>query len=181
MEQAEQEGCLLEWDSGPSVTVQSVQVVTGRQVPVSETSRGLVEVQTSILGQTLVMAACDTHTHKATLTATFRQQKHGHKHGAQVQFIIRSSLLHSTTHHTTTVLRPFFRDYPGEPVPEEKRLDFMVQGKINRGRHTNHPAGCHSIQTNQCPSPPSPSFFYRPDALPAAQPTVSKHCKIISL
>jgi len=22
-------------------------------------------------------------------------------------------------HHTTTVLRPFFRDHPGEPVPEE--------------------------------------------------------------
>jgi len=26
-------------------------------------------------------------------------------------------------------------------------LDFMVQGKINRGRHTDHPAGHHSIQT----------------------------------
>ena len=25
-------------------------------------------------------------------------------------------------------------------------LDFMVQGKINRGRHTDHPAGRHSIQ-----------------------------------
>ena len=34
-------------------------------------------------------------------------------------------------------------------------LDFMVQGKINRGRHTDHPAGRHSIQTNQYPPPPS--------------------------
>jgi len=34
----------------------------------------------------------------------------------------------------------------------------MVQGKIYRGRHTNHPAGHHSIWTNQCPSPPSPIF-----------------------
>jgi len=25
-------------------------------------------------------------------------------------------------------------------------LDFMVQGKINRGRHSNHPAGRHSIR-----------------------------------
>jgi len=33
-------------------------------------------------------------------------------------------------------------------------LDFMVQGKINRGRHSNHPAGRHSIRTNQCPAPP---------------------------
>ena len=30
-------------------------------------------------------------------------------------------------------------------------LDFMVQGEINRGRHTDHPAGRHSIRTNQCP------------------------------
>ena len=45
----------------------------------------------------------------------------------------------------------------------------MVQGKINRGRHTDHPAGHHSIRTNQCPPPPSP-HFYRPHALPAAQP-----------
>ena len=49
-----------------------------------------------------------------------------------------------------------FLQLPSEPVPEEKLLDFMVQGKINRGRHTDHPAGRHSIRTNQCPPPPSP-------------------------
>ena len=38
-------------------------------------------------------------------------------------------------------------------------LDFMVQGKINRGRHTDHPAGRHSIRTNQCSPPPSPNFL----------------------
>jgi len=43
----------------------------------------------------------------------------------------------------------------------------MVQGEINRGRHTDHPAGCHSIRTNECPPPPSPHIFYGPDALPA--------------
>jgi len=32
----------------------------------------------------------------------------------------------------------------------------MVQGKINRGRHTDHPTGRHSIRTKQCPPPPSP-------------------------
>jgi len=37
-------------------------------------------------------------------------------------------------HTHKTVLWPFFWDHPGEPVPE-KNLDFMVQGKINRGRH----------------------------------------------
>jgi len=85
-----------------------------------------------------------------------------------------SSKLTYNTHKDTTILRPFFPDYLGEPVPEEKLLDFMVQGKINRGRHTDHPAGCHFIRTNQCPPPPSP-IFYRPDALSVAQPTVSKH------
>jgi len=39
-------------------------------------------------------------------------------------------------------------------------LHFMVQGNINRGRHTDHPAGCHSIWTNQCPPPPSSPHFY---------------------
>jgi len=77
--------------------------------------------------------------------------------------------------HTTTILRPFFWDYLGEPVPEEKLLEFMVQGKINRGRHIDHPAGRHSIRTNQWPPPPSLYIFYGPDALPATQPTVSKH------
>jgi len=30
----------------------------------------------------------------------------------------------------------------------------MVPREINRGRHTDHPAGRHSIQINQCPPPP---------------------------
>jgi len=81
------------------------------------------------------------------------------------------ALKHTHTHNRFTAL---FWDHPGEPVSEEKLLDIMVQGKINRGRHTDHPDGCHSIRTNQCP-PSIPLIFYRPDALHAAQPTVSKH------
>jgi len=40
-------------------------------------------------------------------------------------------------------------------------LDFigLVQGKINRGRHTDHPAGRHSIRTKQCQCPPPPSSW----------------------
>jgi len=48
-------------------------------------------------------------------------------------------------------------------------LDFMVQGKTNRGRHTDHPAGRHSIRTNQCPPPPSPFFTGRMPFLPPNQ------------
>ena len=50
----------------------------------------------------------------------------------------------------------------GEMCPIGARrelMDFMVQGKINRGRHTDHLAGRHSNQTNQCPPPPSPHIF----------------------
>jgi len=57
---------------------------------------------------------------------------------------------------TTTTLRPFFPGPPGWAGARRELLDFMVQGKINRGRHTDHPAGCHSIWTNQCPPPPYP-------------------------
>ena len=60
-------------------------------------------------------------------------------------------------HHTTTVLRPFFRDHPGEPVPEQN-MDFIVQGKINKGRHTDHLAGCHSIWLNSATSTIPPTF-----------------------
>jgi len=71
-------------------------------------------------------------------------------------WIWHKSIQHQTT---TTVLRPCFQDHPGEPVPEENFWDFTVQRKINRGRHTNHPAGHHSIRTKQCPPPSSPMFF----------------------
>jgi len=63
---------------------------------------------------------------------------------------------------------------PGWAGARRELLDFMVQGKINRGRYSELLAGRHSIRTNQCPAPPLPCF-YRPDALPAAQPTMSKH------
>ena len=72
---------------------------------------------------------------------------------------------------TTTVLRPFVRDHPGEPVPEESFWTLWCKGRLTEA---DTPAGRRSIRTNQCPSLPSP-IFYRPDALPAAQQTASKH------
>ena len=53
--------------------------------------------------------------------------------------------------------------FPGPPGWARARrelLDFVVQGKINRGRHTDHPAGCHSIRTNQRLPPPFPHIFF---------------------
>ena len=56
-------------------------------------------------------------------------------------------------------------------MPEENFWIFMVQGKTNRGRHTDNPAGRHSIQTNQCQPPPSPTFIT--GRMPFLQPTNS--------
>jgi len=50
---------------------------------------------------------------------------------------------------------------PGWAGARRELLDFMVQGKINRGRNTNHLAGRHSIWTNHCPPPPSPQWVIR--------------------
>jgi len=72
--------------------------------------------------------------------------------------------------------QPFYGHFSGTTRVsrcQKRTSGLMVQGKINRGRHTDYPAGHHSIRTNQCPPPPSPHIFYRPDALPAAQPTAS--------
>ena len=47
----------------------------------------------------------------------------------------------------------------------------MGQGEINRGRHTDHPAGRHSIRTNQWPPPPSSHFLQA--RCPSCRPTNS--------
>ena len=62
-----------------------------------------------------------------------------------------------------TTPQPFYGPFPGPPGwagARRELLDFMVQGKINRGRHANRPAGRHSIRTNQCPPPPSSPYFF---------------------
>ena len=89
--------------------------------------------------------------------------------------LIKRLQMHKSTTTTTTVLQPFFPRPHGWAGARTELQDFMVQEEINRGRHTDHPPWHHSIWTNQSPPPPSPIFFYGPDALPAVQPTVSKH------
>jgi len=89
----------------------------------------------------------------------------------------------TTPHHNRFMA--LFPGPPGWAGARRELLDFMVKGEINSGRHTDHPAGRHSIRTNQCSPLPSPIYFYRPDALHATQPTVSKHwrqlCHCISV
>ena len=54
-------------------------------------------------------------------------------------------------------------------------LDFTeARGSEWHWHQLGHMQDCVSLQTDNHASTPH-SFFYRPDALPAAQPTVSKH------
>jgi len=61
---------------------------------------------------------------------------------------------------------------PGWASARRELLDFTVQGKINRGRHTDHLAGRHSIRFKQCTPPPSHFFTSRMPFLPPNQ-----HCQ----
>ena len=65
----------------------------------------------------------------------------------------------SIPHHHHNHFTALFPGPSGWAGAKTELLDFMVKGKINRGRHTDHPAGRHSILTNQCPLPPSPPYF----------------------
>jgi len=76
--------------------------------------------------------------------------------------------------HTTTILRPFFWDHPGEPVPDENLWTLWCKGRLTEAntpttRLGATPSGLTIAHLHH------PPIFYRPDALPAAQPTVSKH------
>jgi len=67
----------------------------------------------------------------------------------------KSFCLLTTPHHNH-----FMTLFPRPPgwASARRELVGLVQGKIKRGRHTDHPAGRHSIQTKHCPPPPSPLF-----------------------
>ena len=72
---------------------------------------------------------------------------------------------------------PFFWDHPGEPVPEENFWTLRCKGTLTEAdtstiRLGAMPSGLTSAHLHHLP------IFYRPDALPAAQPTVSKHWKL---
>ena len=66
-------------------------------------------------------------------------------------------------HHTTAILRPFFRDHPGEPVPEENFWTLWCKGRLTEAdtlairlgatpsgltsAHLHHPPGLHKMKT----------------------------------
>jgi len=78
--------------------------------------------------------------------------------------------LHKPTHNTTTVLRPFFGTTRVSQC--QKTWTLWCKGRLTEAdtqtiRLGATPSGLTSAHLHH------PPFFYRPDALPAAQPTVS--------
>ena len=79
--------------------------------------------------------------------------------------------------HTITVTHkhPFNSPFPGLPRWAGTSLDFTEAKDSEWQWHQlGHMPVCTSLQTDNHASTP-PLSFYRPDALPAAQPTASKH------
>jgi len=79
-------------------------------------------------------------------------------------------------YHTTPqpFYGPFFRNHPGDPVPEENFWTLWCKGRLTEAdtptiRLGATPSGLTSAHLHHPPT------FYRPDALPATHPTVSKH------
>jgi len=82
--------------------------------------------------------------------------------------------LTTTIHHHHNHFTAFFRDHLGEPVPEENFWTLWCEGRLTEADTLTlwlgaTPSGLTSAHLHR------PLIFYRPDALPTAQPTVSKH------
>jgi len=78
------------------------------------------------------------------------------------------------THTHTTVLWLFIWDHPGELVPEENFWTLWCKERLTVAdtltiRMSATPSGLTNAHLHHVP------IFLQPDALPAAQPTVSKH------
>jgi len=58
-------------------------------------------------------------------------------------------------HHTTTVLRPFFRDHPGESVPEENFWTLLCKGRLIK-------ANTPTIRLGATPSGPTSAHLHHP-------------------
>jgi len=76
-----------------------------------------------------------------------------------------------TKPHATTVLQPFFRDHPGEPVPEENFWTLWCKGRLTE-------ADTLTMQLGATPSGLTSAHLHHPTHIfygPDAQPTASKH------
>ena len=103
------------------------------------------------------------------------QQLHTRKNTDQTSCSIWTTNTHAHTYtHTCTHLMALFWNYLGQPVLKDKtNLDFSEARESEWQWHQlGHMQVCTSLPID---NHAHHSLFYRPDALPAIQPTVSKH------
>ena len=92
-----------------------------------------------------------------------------------------SNNINTHTHNHFMAFLDFVQDYRGEPTPEsyhqegKTNLDLLEQETVSSSGVST--AICKSVLRPSQTTTPAPHHkdFYRPDALPAAQPTASKH------
>jgi len=93
-------------------------------------------------------------------------------HNEAIKTETQGKKLYTSNHHNR--FTALFRDHPGESVPEENFWTLWCKGRLTE-------ADTPTIRLGATPSVLTdahihhPPLFYRPDALLAAQPTVSKH------
>jgi len=82
--------------------------------------------------------------------------------------------------YTTTVLRPFVQDHLGEPVPEENFWTLWCKGRLTEADTPTIRLGATPCRLTSAPSI-IPPFLQAgcPSSLPAAQPRVSKHWRLL--
>jgi len=86
---------------------------------------------------------------------------------------MQSGMLHAHTHTHTTILRPFFWDHPGEPMPEENLWTLRCEGKLTEADTPTIRLGATQSRLSSAHLH-HPPIFYRLDTLPVTQPTASQ-------
>jgi len=121
----------------------------------------------------------DKHTHTHT---------HTHTHITETLITILCSRIGGGVTRTSSCSKPTHthtRAFNG-PLSGTTQVSRYQKGTINLDfteardsewqlHQLGHMQACTSLQTDNHASNPLLSFFYRPDALPVAQPTASKH------
>ena len=102
------------------------------------------------------------HTLTAALLTTLDMWHNGEDIG------VSTFILGKCNHHNH--FTAFFWDHPGEPVPEENFWTLWCKRRLTEA-DTDHPAGCHSIRTNQCPPPPNALLI---NTVPAKHSSIPK-------
>jgi len=73
--------------------------------------------------------------------------------------LYKTGFLYLYTSTTTTVLRPFFRDHPGEPVPEENFCTLWCKGRLKE-------ADTPTIRLGATPSGLTSAHLHHPPIIP---------------